>query len=108
MPCQPFGTVITALGFPLTFQEPVAAITAAMNERARKAFGKHSKLLCAPTPIKGRLRMHTTMVRNAALWGATNLSLTRRLVRFCSSGLFSGGVRTRCPISEACGLSEVL
>ena len=44
VPCQPFGTVITALGSPLTFQEPVAAI---------KAFGKHSKLLCAPTPLKG-------------------------------------------------------
>ena len=62
MPCQLFGTVITALGSPLTFQEPVAAITAAMNEQARNAFGKHPKLLCARTP-KGRLRMHTTMVR---------------------------------------------
>ncbi|CAE7192827.1 unnamed protein product [Symbiodinium sp. CCMP2592] len=51
--CQPYGTVITALGSPFTFAEPVAAITAAMNERARKAFHKHSKPWCG-TPHYGQ------------------------------------------------------
>ena len=77
VPCKPWGTEITALGSPLTFVEPVASITAAMNQRARKAFGKHSKLLCAPTPLKARIKMHTTLVRNAALWAGQDPSLRR-------------------------------
>ena len=48
VPCQPFGTVITALGSPLTFQEPVAAITTAMNERAKKTFN----LTSTPAPVR--------------------------------------------------------
>ena len=40
-------------------------------------------------------------------WSRCSLSLTRRLVRFCSSGLTSAGVRA-CPISAGCGLRDVL
>ena len=84
MPCKPWGTEITAPGSPLTFVEPVASITAAMNQRARKAFGKHSKLLCAPTPLKARIKMHTTLVRNArsiteTLHKAVNTTQLRQL-----------------------------
>ena len=53
VPCKPWGTEITALGSPLTFVEPVASITAAMNQRARKAFGKHSKLLVCTYSSEG-------------------------------------------------------
>eukprot|EP00439_Symbiodinium_sp_Y106_P049719 s4275_g6.t1 len=83
--CQPFGTEVAALGSPLTFAEPVAAITAAMNHRARKAFAKHSKLLCAPTPIKARIRMHTTLVRNAALWASQAWPITETLSKAVNS-----------------------
>eukprot|EP00439_Symbiodinium_sp_Y106_P068616 s3102_g11.t1 len=50
-----------------------------MNQRARKAFGKHSKLLCAPTPLKARVKMHTTLVRNAALWAGQSWPSTETL-----------------------------
>ena len=69
VPCKPFGEVITALGSPITFGEGVAAIVAELHHRARKAFHKHAKLLCAPTPLTGRIRLHQTLVRGAALWG---------------------------------------
>ena len=78
-PCKPWGTEIIALGSPLTFVEPVASIAAAMNQRARKAFGKHSKLLSAPTPLKARIKMHTTLVRNAALWASQSWPITETL-----------------------------
>ncbi|CAE6973291.1 unnamed protein product [Symbiodinium sp. CCMP2592] len=83
--CLPFGTEITALGSPLTFLEPVAAITTAMNHRARKAFGKHSKLLCARTPIKARIKMHTTLVRNAALWASQSWPIVETLHKAVNS-----------------------
>ena len=76
---QAMGTEIMALGSPLTFVEPVASIAAAMNQRARKAFGKHSKLLSAPTPLKARIKMHTTLVRNAALWASQSWPITETL-----------------------------
>ncbi|CAE7382151.1 unnamed protein product, partial [Symbiodinium sp. CCMP2592] len=49
--CQPFGTVVTALGSPITFGEEVAATISEMQHRARRAFHKHAKLLCAPTSL---------------------------------------------------------
>ena len=85
MPCKPWGTEITALGSPLTFVEPVASITAAMNQRARKAFGKHSKLWCAPTPLKARIKTHTTLVRNAALWASQSWPVTETLHKAVNS-----------------------
>ena len=55
--CKPFGEVITALGSPITFGEEVAAIVAEMHHRARRAFHKHAKLLCAPTSLDSRLKL---------------------------------------------------
>ncbi|CAE6934778.1 unnamed protein product [Symbiodinium sp. CCMP2592] len=83
--CQRWGTEITALGSPLTFAEPVAAITSAMNHRARKAFSKHSKLLRARTPIKARIKMHTTLVRNAALWASQSWPIVETLHKAVNS-----------------------
>ena len=68
--CRPFGEVITALGSPITFGEQVAAIVTEMNHRARRAFRKHAHLLCAPTALEERIRLHQTLVRGAAMWGA--------------------------------------
>ena len=67
--CLPYGAVTTALGSPLTFGETTAAVIAEMQHRARKAFHKNAKLLCAPTPLKARLTLHQTLVRGAVLAG---------------------------------------
>ena len=56
------------LGSPSTFGESVAAILTEMNHRARRAFHKNSKLLCAPTPLKARIKLQHTLARGAALW----------------------------------------
>ena len=79
--CKPFGDVITALGSPITFGESVAAIIAEMNHRARKAFHKHAALLCAATPLKGRLTLHQTLVRGAALWGGQAWPVTDGILK---------------------------
>ena len=79
--CKPFGEVITALGSPITFGESVAAIITEMNHRARKAFHKHAALLCAATPLKGRLTLHQTLVRGAALWGGQAWPVTDGILR---------------------------
>ena len=78
MECKPFGEVIIALGSPITFGESSAAIVAEMNHRARKAFGKHGRLLCAPSPIKDRIKLQQTLIRGAALWGGAILAHHRR------------------------------
>ena len=85
VPCKPFGEVIIALGSPLTFGEGVAAIIAEMQHRARKAFHKHSKLLCAPTPLKGRIKLHQTLVRGAALWGGQSWPITDGILKAINS-----------------------
>ena len=72
--CLPYGSIITALGSPITFGESVAAIVTEMNHRARKAFHKNSRLLCAPTPLKKRITLHQSLVRGAALWGGASLA----------------------------------
>ena len=81
MGCKPYGEVITALGSPITFGESVAAITAERNHRARKAFHKHAALLCAATPLKGRLTLHQTLVRGAALWGGQAWPVTDGILK---------------------------
>ncbi|CAE7319888.1 unnamed protein product [Symbiodinium sp. CCMP2456] len=83
--CMPFGTVITALGSPITFGEGVAAIVTAMNHRARRAFQKNSKLLCAPTPLKARIHLHQALVRGAALWGGQSWPVTEAILRAINS-----------------------
>ncbi|CAE7590509.1 unnamed protein product, partial [Symbiodinium necroappetens] len=83
--CLPFGTVITALGSPITFGESVAAIVTEMNHRARKAFHKNSRLLCAPTPLKRRTTLHQGLVRGAALWGGQAWPITDAILRAINS-----------------------
>ena len=84
MACKPFGEVITALA-PITFAEGVAAILTEMHHRARRAFHKHSKLLCAPTPLRGRIKLHQTLVRGAALWGGQSWPITDTLLKAMNS-----------------------
>ena len=79
--CKPFGAVITTLGSPLTFGEGVAAIISEMNHRARKAFHKHAALLCAPTPLKGRIVLQQTLVRGSALWGGQSWPISDGILR---------------------------
>ena len=85
VPCKPFGDVIIALGSPITFGEGVAAIIAEMHHRARKAFHKHAKLLYAPTPLKGRIKLHQTLVRGAALWGGQAWPITDSILKAINS-----------------------
>ncbi|CAE7466882.1 TTLL6, partial [Symbiodinium microadriaticum] len=51
------------------------------NHRARKAFHKHAALLCAATPLKGRLTLHQTLVRGAALWGGQAWPVTDGILK---------------------------
>ena len=56
-----------------------------MHHRARKAFHKHAKLLCAPTPLKGRIKLHQTLVRGAALWGGQSWPVTDSILKAINS-----------------------
>ena len=83
--CRPFGEVITALGSPITFGEQVAAIVTEMNHSARRAFHKHAHLLCAPTALEERIRLHQTLVRGAAMWGAESWQNTAAMFKAANS-----------------------
>ena len=83
--CKPHGTVITALGSPITFGDTVPVLVAEMQHRARKAFHKNAKLLCAPTPLKARLTLHQALVRGAALWGGQSWPVTDAILRAVNS-----------------------
>ncbi|CAE7552733.1 unnamed protein product [Symbiodinium necroappetens] len=95
--CKPFGEVITALGSPLTFGESSAAIVAEMNHRARKAFGKHSRLLCAPSPIRERIKLHQTLVRGSALWGGQSWPVTDGILKAINTTQLLQVRRMMCP-----------
>ncbi|CAE7546588.1 unnamed protein product, partial [Symbiodinium necroappetens] len=70
VPCQPHGTIISALGSPITFGDQTTAIVGEMARRARAAFAKHKRVLKARTSIRPRLVAYDTLVRNAALYAA--------------------------------------
>ena len=70
VPCQPFGTVITALGSPIDLPG---------TRRGHQSFREALQTPVCTHPIKGRLRMHTTMVRNAALWAGQAWPITESL-----------------------------
>ncbi|CAE7300179.1 unnamed protein product, partial [Symbiodinium necroappetens] len=83
--CLPHGSVITALGSPVTFGDTVPVLISEMQHRARKAFHKNAKLLCSPTPLKARLKLHQTLVRGAALWGGQSWPVTDAIMRAINS-----------------------
>ena len=60
--------VIRALGSPLCFAGSPSILIAEMQARGRRAFSKHHGTLMANAPLKGRLKLHTTLVRQSALW----------------------------------------
>ena len=60
--------VIRALGSPLCFAGSPGVLIAEMQARGRRAFSKHHGTLMANAPLKGRLQLHTTLVRQSALW----------------------------------------
>ena len=55
------------------------------NERARRAFHKRAKLLCAPTGIEGGIRLRQTLVRGAALGGAEAWQNTEAIFKAVNS-----------------------
>ncbi|CAE7237853.1 unnamed protein product, partial [Symbiodinium necroappetens] len=66
---------LTVLGSPVSFAGGPQHLAAEMGTRGRKAFGKNKKILTAKTALKRRLNLHTTLVRQSALWGCETLQL---------------------------------
>ena len=78
-------TVITGLGSPLTFHNVASALAAELGGRARRAFHMRKKVLCAKTPLKGRLQLHDTYVRSTALWGCPTWPIHETLLKQANS-----------------------
>ncbi|CAE7458351.1 unnamed protein product [Symbiodinium natans] len=74
-------TILTVLGSPVSFDNTTAAIAAEMGGRARRAFHMRKPVLCAPTPLKARLQLHDTYIRNTALWGCSTWPAHDALLR---------------------------
>ncbi|CAE7795568.1 CPK2 [Symbiodinium sp. CCMP2592] len=51
-----------------------------LSTRARKAFFANRSALCANTPLASRLKVHSAIVREAALWGAPTWPLHESLL----------------------------
>ncbi|CAE7939467.1 unnamed protein product [Symbiodinium sp. KB8] len=72
---------LTVLGSPVSFAGGPQHLAAEMGSRGRKAFGKNKKILTAKTALKRRLNLHTTLVRQSALWGCETWPVQDTLLR---------------------------
>ena len=81
MACQPLPTIVPALGTPLTFGDPTAAIIAEMTRRGRAAFAKHKHVLTTRTSLKPRIIAHMSLVRGAALYASETWPVQQHLLR---------------------------
>ena len=79
--CQPLPTIVPALGTPLTFGDPTAAIIAEMTRRGRAAFAKHKHVLTTRTSLKPRIIAHMSLVRGAALYASETWPVQQHLLR---------------------------
>ena len=81
----PVQTVVPALGTPLTFGDPTAAIIAEMARRGRTAFAKHKQVLTTRTSLKPRIIAHMSLVRGAALYASETWPVHQHLLRAANS-----------------------
>ena len=79
------SAVMTILGAPITLNGEVAPIVAEMQARSRKAFQAHRRVLCSCAPLKDRLRLHQTLVREAAVWGCPAWPIQTSLLQAANS-----------------------
>ena len=72
---------LTVLGSPVSFAGGPQHLAAEMGARGRRAFGKNKQILVAKTALKRRLNLHTTLVRQSALWGCESWPVQDTLLR---------------------------
>ena len=87
VPVAPEGpsAIMTILGAPVTLTGEIAPIVAEMQARSRKAFHVHRQVLCSRAPLKERLQLHQTLVREAALWGCPAWPIQTSLLQAANS-----------------------
>ena len=87
IPLAPEGpsAIMTILGAPVTLAGEIAPIVAEMQARSRKAFHVHRQVLCSRAPLKERLQLHQTLVREAALWGCPAWPIQTSLLQAANS-----------------------
>ena len=94
------AAIMTILGAPINLTGEVAPIVAEMQARSRRAFQVHRQVLCSRAPLAERLRLHQTLVREAALWGSPAWPIQTSLLQAANSAqllqirTIVGGVRT--------------
>ena len=87
---------------PVSFAGGPAILAAELSTRARKAFFANRKTLCANTSLASRLKVHTAVVREAALWGAPTWPLHESLLR-CANTIQLQQVRTMLKMPRRSG-----
>ena len=77
--------IIRVLGSPLSFHGQPAMLVAEMQSRGRRAFEKHRGTLMSAAPLKGRIQLHTILVRQSALWACETWPSCDFLLRSANS-----------------------